>query len=401
MSERVPDWAQQLWDIVFSLNRLVARDKGTEPLLAFYYPENDRRREPPLEDYKSCRDKLEELLTCSAELGLSDHRRRYLIDVTTALIVQAEEGMGRPRSYGELVASYLGVPGQPVPQDTVVQLQEKLADALAMAGVRGSLERAMERWRITARIPPSELANRGVELLEQARKTTHDRVVQLPAKARMELELAHDVYYRGYSHALDSYRGKIMLNADLPWTQAELKALLAHEGCPGHFALNVLRLHQAEEGRLPPECAFYFANTPITPVVEGTCNLGVYLLSWFRTVDDLVVWRYELLRAALLTNMCFMAYEEGANDAFLERYFESHGGGDEVAAKQAVRFVRHPLWRTSIPHYWYGTTLAFAAYKRALQRDDPNWLRRELFARVHTYGTLSSSLAMCGDATSI
>ncbi len=388
MQRAVPEWAGPLWDVVFSLNRLVERDKGTAPLLAFYYPADGRREDPPLADYHGCRQVLDDLLARVGDLDLPEHRRRFLVEVCRALRVQTEEGMGQPIAYGERIRAYLGVPGEPVPAATVTKLQEDLEDALAMAGIRGSVVSAMERWRESSRIPADALRATGEALLAEAQRTTHEKVVPLPPEAQMTFEPVHDVYYRGYSHALGDYAGKITVNADLPWTRAELTSLLAHEGCPGHFALSAVRRKHAAEGRLPAECAFYFANTPITPVVEGTCNLGSYLLGWFSGVDDLVTWRYELLRAALIANLCFMGHEALADDEALVDYFRSEGGGGEAAARQAVRFVRHPLWCTSIPHYFHGTVQAFSLYKRALKADALSGLVDALFGRVHTYGTL-------------
>lgn len=378
---------------VFSLNDLVARDKGTEPLLAHTFPDEWVPAER-FESYAECRKVLCDAFDEAQMLALPAAKKQYLVDVLCALIAQAEEGDGADLSYAERVARFTGLPGEAVSADEIRGLQEALSSDLSRAGYRGPLATALETWRSTTAIAPEAFVARAGQMLERSITETRAKVVELPDEAAIEFQPIRGVYYRGYSDSISRYKARVTLNADLEWPLAALKHVVSHEGCPGHFAISAARAVEADQGRLALEERFFFANTPVTSINEGTCNLGAYLLGWFDSFDDLICLRADQLRSALLLNMCFLYHQDGCSEEEVVAYYKDQGAVSEASAVQTMRFVRHPLWHTSNPHYWHGTNQVFAAYEACLREDRMEDLVQVLFREIHTAASLGLALSL-------
>jgi len=385
---RQPD---DLVRVVLSMNDLVERDKGTAPLLAHSFSSDALARER-LTTYEACRSVLVDLVS-ETEAFEATARTRALLDVLRALQAQAEEGMGESMAYQEKVRRFTGVPNEMVSEEEIAGLQDALSAHLARAGYRGSLSRALGEWRTRTDVG-SEFLNEATALFERSLAETRAKVVGLPDDAEIDFEPVRGVFYRGYSDSTGPYRAHITLNADLEWPAAALKHVVTHEGCPGHFAISAMRQRQADLGLLPVEQSFFFANTPVTSINEGTCNLGVYLLGWFDTFDDLICLRSDLLRSALLGNMCYLYHQHGKDEGDVAAYFVAEGGVSQAAAEQTMRFVKHPLWHTSNPHYWHGTHRVFNAYHACLRQDRWADLVRCLYDELHTYASLHLALGL-------
>jgi len=378
---------------VFSLNRLIEIDKGTAPLLVHTIPD-DLIPHELFDSYEECRTTLIDVDAEVKDLSIEPPRKQYLLDVVSALIAQADEGAGADIPYRKRVEQFTGLPGEMVSRQKIAQLQENLSIELARAGYHGSLTKALNDWREQTAIDPNTFVAKANTLFTQSLSETRTKVVALPEEATIEFQPVHGVYYRGYSDSAGPYRAHITLNADLEWPMAALKHVISHEGCPGHFAISACRRKQAEQGLLPLEERFFFANTPVTSINEGTCNLGVYLLGWFDSFDDLICLRSDLLRSALLLNMCFLFHEYGQSEEEVVAYYKENGAVSEASAAQTMRFVKHPLWHTSNPHYWHGTNRVFDAYHRCMRENRMDHLIQCLYREIHTYHSLGLALGL-------
>lgn len=378
---------------IFSLNDLVEKDKGTAPLLGHTFP-TEWIPSTRFASYGECQAVFQDALAEAETLTIPSAHRQYLVDVLQALVAQAEEGAGVEMSYAERVARFTGLPGRNVPSEMIADLQDALSIDLARAGYRGDLRAALEAWRSSTAVAPETFVERAGQLLQQSIAETREKVVSLPKQATIVFEPIRGVYYRGYSDAVGPYKAHVTLNADLEWPLAALKHVVSHEGCPGHFAITASRREEAEQGGLALEQQFFFANTPVTSINEGTCNLGAYLLGWFDSFDDLICLRADLLRSALLLNMCFLYHQEGRSEDDVVAYYKEQGAVSEASAVQTMRFVKHPLWHTSNPHYWHGTHRVFHAYHRCLREDRVEDLIRVLYKEIHTHRSLGVALGL-------
>jgi len=365
------------------LNRLVGEAKGTEPLLVHFIPITREEGR----DWSEVLNGLQEVETSLAAWDLPDQRRQFFTDVITAMTMQCREGMGESIPYGQRVATYLGVPGEPVGEDLIAAMERALAALLAAAGHKGSLPAALQSWRAANRLAPEEFASRAGAMIADARRETHARIAALPDGTAAEFEPVRNVFYNGYSKATGLYRSRVMLNADLGWTTPALAHVVAHESFPGHSALNAIRQRHGLDGTLPPEAGLYFSNTPITPIIEGTCNLGMRLLGWCRTIDDEITDLEKRYRAGLSTNWVYRLHANGWSGERLVAEMMDRRGIPRIEAETHLRFLADPLWCTGIPHYYYGTE----AVRDVFLRFEAAGRRAEfcdiLYREVHTMGT--------------
>jgi hypothetical protein len=313
--------------------------------------------------------------------------------VLAALKLQCREGMGDAIPFGRRVATYLGVPGEPVADETLSDMERSLAQRLAGAGHAGSLPAALQSWRAANRVPPETFAERAAAMIDAARRETHARVAALPDGAEAEFEPVRNVFYNGYSKATGKYRSRVMLNAELGWTAPALAHVVAHESFPGHSALNAIRQRQGLDGTLPPEAGFYFSNTPITPIIEGTCNLGMRLLGWCRTPDDEIADLEKRYRAGLSTAWVYRLHQDGWSGDRLVAEMMERRGIPRLEAETHLRFLADPLWCTGIPHYYYGTEAVRDAYLRFEAAGRGAEFREILYREVHTFGTFARRVA--------
>ncbi len=386
---------ERLARCVLSLNDLVEQDKGMSPLLSHSYSE-ELMQQDRWSTYDECDRSLSEIIAEVETLTCDASQRRSLLDVLNALQAQAAEGAGEPMSYPERVKRFTGLPNEKVPSGDVAQLQEHLSANLARAGYQGSLSKALDDWRTRTDVGDA-FRQETLALLTASLEETRESVVPMPEECRLAFEPVRDVYYRGYSHSEGPYGARITLNEDLEWPRAALKHVVTHEGCPGHFAISAMRQRAFDGGSLPVEQSFFFANTPVTSVNEGTCNLGSYLLGWFDSFDDLICLQADLLRAALLANMCYLYHDEKRAEHEVVQYLVTEGGSSRVAAEQTMAFVKHPLWHTSNSHYWHGTLRVFDVYHGCMVHGLRDKLLRCLYEELHTYASLPIALGLEAD----
>jgi hypothetical protein len=380
---------------VLSLNDLVERDKGMAPLLSHSYPEEFIQQDR-WATYDECGRALAEIIAEAETLTCNDAQKRSLLDVLNALYAQSAEGSGESMSYPEKVKRFTGLPNEKVSSGNVARLQEQLSANLARAGYQGSLSKALAEWRTCTDVGDA-FRQETRTLLEASLGKTRESVVPMPDECHVDFEPVRAVYYRGYSHSEGPYGARITLNEDLEWPRSALKHVVTHEGCPGHFAISVMRRKAFERGALPIEESFFFANTPVTSVNEGTCNLGLYLLGWFDTFDDLICLQADMLRAALLANMCYLYHDEKRAEHEVVQYLVSEGGSSKMAAEQTMAFVKHPLWHTSNSHYWHGTLRVFDVYHFCMIHGLRDELLHRLYEELHTYASLPIDLGMEDD----
>jgi hypothetical protein len=376
---------ERLIALANGLGRLVGAAKGTDPILVRFIPIDAALGR----DWAEVLDGLHAVEAAVADYDLPPHRRAFLADIVSALKLHCREGLGESIPFSTRVATYIGVPGEPVGEERLSAMEAELAELLRSAGYGGSLQTMLQAWRDRNRVEREEFEARARGLMVEAMRLTHTAVAPLPDGTRAELEAIRDVFYNGYSGATGKYRSRITLNADLAWTLPALRHVVAHESFPGHSALNAIRQFQGLAGELPPEAGLYFANTPITSIIEGTCNLGMRLLGWCDTIDDEIADLEKRYRAGLSAAWVFRLHQDGWTQERLIAEMMERRGIPRIEAETHFRFLAHPLWCTSLPHYYYGTEAVRAGYLRFRDEGRAPEFLSVLYREVHTFRTFA------------
>lgn len=372
--------------IALALNKAVAKRTGLEPLLsASIY---DYGLEIPAWDWATLARKIEEVRAGLDELPKA--RRHFIQDLLDAFALMVREGEGEVIPYAERVATYLQVPGERVPEATLAQLEQELRGLLQEADYPDDLAVAIPQWRARQSIRGERLEQMGQELMAEAQRRTHANVVALPPQHRVVLTFPHHYPHRGYSDYARDFQGHVYLSGDIEWEIPGLRHMIAHESFPGHQAFSALREAGYRAGTLPVEGTLYFSNTPITPIVEGLCEIGQLVLGMVESIDDHIYEAYNNYCNAISTNLAFdcnaesMKAEEAAQ-RLVERTYV-----DRLFAERYAAFFTHPLWCTGFPHYWYGRQLMADLY-RQMQHHLPEFFRM-IYTEAHSVRTLRSAV---------
>lgn len=346
--------------IVLALNVLVEERTGTEPLLsnatysyAIPIPAWD------WDEIGRAIERVEPTLD-----GLPQHRAAYLRDCLAAYALMVREGQGDDIPYAERVATYLQVPGERVADAVIEALERDLRTLLVDVGYPDDLSVGIPQWREDKALRRDELVKEAQSLLRRAREETGRRVSPLPKEHTVALSFPNNYPSRGHSDYYCDYQGRVFLNGDIGWEMASLKHYVCHEVFPGHQAFSALREQQYRAGALPVEGTVYFANTPMTPIVEGICEVGQEMVGMLETVDDHIFDSYNRLAFAVGTNLAFDCNADGMDQETAVAQLMNAGHVSRVLAEIRYHFWTNPLWCTSFPHYWYGREFVRESYER-------------------------------------
>jgi hypothetical protein len=373
--------------IVLAMNELVGERTGIEPLLSaatYSYGIST-----PSWDWAQAGKRIEEAE--SALDALPPERAAYLRDFLKAFALMSREGQGEKIPYADRVETYLQVPGERLPTTVVQALETELRSLFVEAGYPDDLSTAIPQWRESQTVRGETLVEEAHAFLSQAREDTNKHVLPLPEEHRVVLTFPKNYPYRGYSDYSRDYQGRVFLNGDIGWERAALKHLVYHEVFPGHQAFSTIREKRYRDGVLPIEGTVYFGNTPMTPIVEGICEVGQEILGRQETIDDRIYDVYNRFSSAVSTNLAFDCNADGMDEETAVTRLVGATHVSRVFAEKRYHFWTNPLWCTSFPHYWYGRELIRESYK--LMSDDLSAFFRMVYTEPHTVNSLRSAVA--------
>lgn len=365
---RLLDLGRRAAEAALELDGWVERFTGTRPLMAIFDPgvAASAAALPPaarVEAAGTPRPLVARFEALLAELGdpAGDHEAELLAGVLRAYRTQARVVAGEPIAWTEQVRDAIGVEVDRFAPDLLARLADELRAALREAGFEGDLGDAVARWSAARTVAASELPTLAQGFLDDARARSDALLPQLPSATELRLEIVHDVFYNGYNEYLGEHRGECRLNGDQPWTLHQLRHTVAHEAFPGHHAISSIREAQGREGRLAGGALLYYARTPLTPVIEGICEVSCRRLGWPWDADAEVYERLNRYRKAVFTDLAVAVNRDGMGRDETIRAVERDAFASRAAAEARWTFITHPLWYTSFPHYWHGTEAVRAA----------------------------------------
>ncbi len=376
----------RILQIALVLNNKVGVRTGIEPLLSAATYDYGLPR--PDWDWSKLGHEIEQV---QKELDfLPIDRAAFLNDLLQAFAMMVREGQGDDIPYAERVATYLQVPGQPVPEYVIEALQRELCALLIEADYPDDLGIALRQWRQRQAIAGSALIEKGRAFLEQAAKRTNQIVWPLPEEQKVTLSFPKNYPYRGYSDYARNYEGRVHLSGDIQWETAALKHVVCHESFPGHQAYSAIRERSYRTGNLGIEGTLYFSNTPITPIVEGMCEIGQEILGMIESIDDRIYHLYNRFSTAVNTNLAFGCNAGGMDRETAIRQMMRKTYVPRVFAEKFYEFWTNPLWCTSFPHYWYGAEIM--RQNCAQMKGRYPELFRMVYTEPHTVRTLSIAI---------
>ena len=359
---RLLDLGRRTAEAALELDGWVERTTGTRPLMAIFDPEvaASAAALPPaarVEAAGSPRPLVARFEALLVELGdpKGEHEAVLLADVLRAYRTQARVAAGEHVAWTDQVRDYIGVAVDRFAPQVLSRLADDLREALHEAGFEAELGDAVARWTEARTVALADLPRHAQTYLDDARARTDALLPALPAATELRLEIVHDVFYNGYNEYLGEHRGECRLNGDLPWTLPQLRHTVAHEAFPGHHAISSIREAQGREGRLTGGALMYYARTPLTPVIEGVCEVACRRLGWAWDADAEVYERLNRYRKAVFTDVSVAINRDGMGRAEAIAAIERDAFASRAAAEARWTFLTHPLWHTSFPHYWHGT----------------------------------------------
>jgi hypothetical protein len=226
-----------------------------------------------------------------------------------------------------------------------------------------------------------ELQAGGIEaVFDLARRETRRRtrlLFDLPEGEEVTLELVQDQSWSAYNWYLGEYRSRIDLNTDLPLRVDSAVPLLAHEAYAGHHtehALKEQRLYR-ELGRaehavqliLAPECVLSEGiGDSAQDILFGWAELLAFLQDEVYPLAGLAERDAEVQMALSLAseglrgvngNAALLLHRDGRPPDEVQGYIEHYGLRTPEEARQTLRFLLNPLFRSYVFNYTTGKAL--------------------------------------------
>ena len=315
---------------------------------------------------------------------------RYVADIHRALHTFARVRAGETITYLDQVAAYLDFDDIWIAERELESLQADILHLLEDLGLPGELARGLQEWELARTVETSRIGEFCAPLVGKSKRASLAIGIPIPEQAEVDVTVRSTPYY-AYAHYFGAFRGNVELTSDLLWTVEGLKHSICHEAFPGHQASASAKEWAVEQGtwadvRLPG-----LANSPTSPISEGLAENGTRMLGWIENEHDRLFSLQNRLQFGVRTNAAIMRHEHGEPRDAAIAYMMREAGVPEDWAEYHEAFISDPLWHTSFPHYWHGTTLVDQALTQFQGRE------RELFVSMYahpqTTGTLRALLA--------
>jgi hypothetical protein len=309
------------------------------------------------------------------------HRRRSYLNVQLrALETMARKLAGEPLCYRDEVRSYFDIEPQHISESVFAEAATTL-DALLPG--QGTIAERLESWRQGFEVPPN-IARQMIDRIVQEARARTSALVALPPEEAVTVEMVSDKPWSGYNWYLGDAHSRIEMNTDLPLRASSLLDLVCHEAYPGHHTEHALKEWNLYRQHGWGEHTIQLINTPECVISEGIATLAasiifgddaeqwmareVYPLGGIRShpiQEQGIAQAMQQLRG-VVGNAALLLHEEGRDPEEVVQYLMRHSLCNEREARQRLRFLSTPLWRSYIFTYYVGHDLL----RRWLARGD-------------------------------
>lgn len=379
------DFESAFWAIAAGADDLASRNQGYHILMSTRRDGRAPRHFTRWAEVVAGLDALD-----PGALPLEPRTKRFVTDVHHAFLTFARVRSGDAISYLDQVAAYLDLRDIWIPEGELTALQETIVSMLGVRGLPDDLASGLQTWAREREVPAMEIADYCRPLIAASKQASLALGIPIPEAAEVDISVRSTPYY-AYAHYHGDYQGTVELTSDLPWTPAALKHSIAHEAFPGHQASASAKEWAVARGAWAEIHLPGLANSPTSPISEGLAENGARMLGWIETEDDLLFSLQNRLQFGARTNAAIMRHEHGASREDAIAYMMTTAGVTKEWAIYQEGFISDPLWHTSFPHYWHGTTLIDSALTQFAGREHDLFV--ELYSRPQTSGTLRELMA--------
>jgi hypothetical protein len=293
---------------------------------------------------------------------------------------------GEEIPYEDEVERCYGVRPEWTPEESFEAAHRELDEVLPGSG---PLAERYQTWREGEALQGEAIASVFDAVTEDFRSRTAS-LFELPPGESLEVDYVSDEPWTAFNYYQGDLRSRIAVNTDVPMTPDIIAMLAAHEAYPGHHTEHTWKeqLHVREGGRF--EESALMVGTPSSLISEGIAQLASEILLG----DDLervtaahvegtgVRYDPDLSRAVreanrpityVAGNIALLIHTRGASEQEAFEYSLRWGLSSPRRAKQSVRFVTDPVWRSYISTYTDGYELC-----RSFVAGDPARFKRLL-----------------------
>ncbi|NTV64625.1 MAG: hypothetical protein HGA65_13990, partial [Oscillochloris sp.] len=309
-----------------------------------------------------------------AQVRASDYppqRKGYLEVQLRGMQTTARRLAGEPIAYRDEVRACFDIEPTATPEMVFEAANAELEDLLPGSG---DLAGRLATWRRSFEVSP-EIARQMIDRIAAEARIRTAKLIALPPGDAVEVALVGDKPWSGYNWYLGQGRSLVEINTDLPIRASALLDLVCHEAYPGHHTEHALKEQLLYRERGWGEQAIQLINVPECVISEGIATLAADQIFG----DEAYTWAAEqiyplggisgdperearIARAqwnlrALSGNAALLLHEQGADPEDVVRYIMRYGLRSEREARQSLRFISTPLWRTYTFTYYVGRDL--------------------------------------------
>ena len=309
-------------------------------------------------------------LVDEAEALVAETAGGWLRDQLEALRAYAGVLAGEPISYADEVERCYGVRPVRTPEHAYAAAHRRLHELLPGGG---SLFERRGAWREQHAVPADRLVPALRDVVADLRARSHE-VFGLPEGEDLTVEEVRDEPWWAFNYYLGNLASRVVVNADVPTTGADLVSLAAHETYPGHHLEHVWKERLLVQGRGLLEESILLVPTAQALVSEGIAETGLDVLldgDGRAEVQALLAAHgvgydaeaahelgeaFETLRSVGL-DAALMIHEEGRPAEEAQAHVERWGLRTREQAAHEISFVTDPTWRAYAITYSAGRDL--------------------------------------------
>jgi len=202
-------------------------------------------------------------------------RKAFLVVQLNALILRAEQLMGKNQSFDEESRTFFGVIA---PEDNDAGQRKILrAKITALLGNAANPAEAYEHYDSLFIVPGDRVPAVMAAALQQCRALTLQHMT-LPPGERVDVEYVVHKPWSAFSRYLGNAHSLIQVNMDYPLTVDRILDLACHEGYPGHHVFNSLRDQSLVSGMHRNEFRVQLTFSPQSYVSEAAASYAPSLV---------------------------------------------------------------------------------------------------------------------------
>ncbi len=278
-------------------------------------------------------------------------RKTFLLGMVRSLHAAARLFNGAQLSFDDKLTDLVGVPAEPVPDETIDGIHERLDALMTKRGfTHGTLAQRIAAWQTGRYLDPDAIPGVYAELMAEAKARTDARIWPT-GDYFMELRPQRNVPYAGRCSFAE---GVMDINLDVRVTRAALKHLVCHEVFPGHSTQLLSTREVAANGTSPLDALLCTANAVTGAVQEGIGDQGIELIDWVEDEDDAAQIEVRRLQTATGTNAAWHLHCSGWTRAQSIDYLRDVGFGQESWATVRTGMALHPFRGPFLASYWFG-----------------------------------------------